>query len=249
MSRRWLTSHQSFPTAVRYATALGINLRIIPRLPKRAVDAVDRESSGDDMSLQLHNYTTVPPGGYRYLQPETKVWVSAPSWEDLLTAVRNHRRANNLPIGQEFTSEVESQLCANLPPEICSHDRSKSKTWRGPLTLEELLRGTGTLISWFLDGMKKVLPDEADRRAAICGSCHFNQNFQGCTSCNQTVLHKLTEKITGSQKTKHDGLLQNCTICGCSNKAAVWLPLDVLQENTPAEINDDFPEWCWKKKI
>lgn len=63
----------------------------------------------------LTDKNQVPPGGFRYKQAETEFTVTAPSWKDLLTRVKAHRMANNLPIGLEFDREVERQLAALLP--------------------------------------------------------------------------------------------------------------------------------------
>lgn len=65
--------------------------------------------------LYLTNKDLVPPGGFRYRQAETEFTVTAPSWKDLLSRVKLHRQANNLPIGLEFDREVERQLTALLP--------------------------------------------------------------------------------------------------------------------------------------
>lgn len=199
------------------------------------------------MSFKLVNYNEVPPGGFRYLQPETKVWVEAPSWAELLVAVKKHRLANNLPIGLQFDQEVETQLCERMPPEICARQGEKSFR-RSSLSLDEFLTGTKILVKWFFTGGKKVDQAEADRRANICGSCHHNDNYDGCTSCNSSKVHEIVNQIVDGNKTKFDSSLKGCMICGCSNKAAVWLPLDILQNNTPDEVNAHFPEWCWKKK-
>lgn len=63
----------------------------------------------------LNDKNLVPPGGFRYRQAETEFTITAPSWKDLLARVKEHRIANNLPIGLEFDREVERQLAAALP--------------------------------------------------------------------------------------------------------------------------------------
>jgi|SRR6185295_2755494 len=63
----------------------------------------------------LINKDEVPNGGFRYRQAETNFLVTAPTWRDLLIRVKQHRVANNLPIGSEFEREVEEQLAGILP--------------------------------------------------------------------------------------------------------------------------------------
>jgi hypothetical protein len=67
------------------------------------------------MKKFLINYNEVPAGGFRYTDPETKAVISAPSWRELLHKAKDHRRANQLPIGAGFDDEVEQQLAGVLP--------------------------------------------------------------------------------------------------------------------------------------
>ena len=65
----------------------------------------------------LGSRTTVPPGGFRYTQPETGVAIHAYSWNGLLNKVREHRLGNGLPIPANWQTEVELQLCQTLESE------------------------------------------------------------------------------------------------------------------------------------
>lgn len=72
------------------------------------------------MSRYLHKKNEVPPGGFRYLQPETEFKITAPSWRDLIQRVKAHRAANVLPIGTQLEREVEDWLCGQIPENWCS---------------------------------------------------------------------------------------------------------------------------------
>jgi hypothetical protein len=105
-------------------------------------------------------------------------------------------------------------------------------------------------ISNFLNVLKAWMPkrewvaeEEAERRAAICAACPQNIEVTGCTGC-----HNIVNTITGflgNRATGYDDQLKGCRVCGCSNRAQVHVPLDVLHKGVTPEI--EFPTECWKK--
>lgn len=198
--------------------------------------------------LTLNNQIEVPPDGYRYFQAETKVWIEAPSFGELVGEVRKHRRGNNLPVGLLFEKEIEDQLCQRLPAGFCKHEDGRKSAMVTLLRgFAEFLTGTSTLIDWTVrEGRRKVALEEANARAHTCSSCHFNRIPSGCSSCNSAVVMELVNRYVGGDKTNADELLRGCDKCGCSLKAKVWIPLEILHRHSPPEI--EFPEWCWAKR-
>ncbi len=188
-----------------------------------------------------------PPGGFRYTQPETKMFFRTVTWRDLVQLVHQHRRANNLPVGLFFEQEIEQQLCGELPPGWCREPTVPPSPGRGALTLKEIILGTKTLASWVMGGGKRVELQEANRRASICVGCPMNQEIADCSACNETTLRAAVELVTSGGVTDQEGKLKACAVCGCSNKAQVWLPLDILQKHLPDEMNARLPDICWKK--
>jgi hypothetical protein len=63
----------------------------------------------------LLNTSTVPPGGFRYVQPESGKLISAPSWHGLKSNVAAHRKANTYPIGTDFDAELQDWICRRIP--------------------------------------------------------------------------------------------------------------------------------------
>lgn len=63
----------------------------------------------------LINLSTVPPGGFRYVQPESGKYLSASSFTGLKSNVQQHRRANGYPIGTDFDAELQDWLCRRIP--------------------------------------------------------------------------------------------------------------------------------------
>lgn len=197
--------------------------------------------------LKLLDTTSVPPGGFRYLCPETSTWVQAPSFMELISAASRHRAANKLGIPEGFREQVESQLCSTMPPGVCRHESGVAHSGQRRLSISDVISATKTLGQWFLKGTPKVSQAEADRRATICLSCPMNQQFDGCNTCAEKDIRNAIVSFMGDSTTPYDAQLATCFTCGCTLKAAVWFPLDLLQKNMPDNVKSDLPDHCWKK--
>lgn len=196
--------------------------------------------------LKLLDPGTVPPGGFRYLCPETQTWVSAPSMYELVSISAKHRTANKLGVPDEFSEHVEAQLCSHMPPGTCKHESGVAMSGPRRLSFHEVLNATMMLGKWFLTGTPKVEQKEAERRAGICLSCPMNQNFDGCTTCASKDLREAMVGFMGESKTPMDANLNVCFTCGCTLKAAIWFPLQLLKDNMTAETKAMLPAHCWK---
>lgn len=196
---------------------------------------------------RLIDQSTVPPDGYRYLQPETRITIRAGDYWELFTQVGKHRKVNNIPLGPLWREEVEDQLCKTLPPGFCKEiDPTRKAT--GVLTRihwEDLQRGMGVMIDWASQGRPHVADDVAESRAAICSRCYYNVALaSGCNACRGIV--NLVYRAIGGARTSLDPLLKQCAVCKCSNQAQVHFPIEVLAEATPDEMIPLFPDFCWK---
>lgn len=200
--------------------------------------------------LSLIDPTTVPPGGFRYTQPETKTKLSAPSLPELLVKVRDHRLANNLPIRLEWKQEVEESLCNELPSGFCRHVYSPRDTPLAAadraLSVYEVLAGAKLMGAWLFKGFNKVSQEEADARARICRACHFNQPATGCTTCASNAMREAVTAALGSSRTADHDSLHTCNVCGCTLQVAVWAPQDLIEKFSTK--NTQAPEWCWKNR-
>jgi len=198
---------------------------------------------------RLSRKDTVPPGGFKYFVKATKTWLKAPDWKTIVQRARGHHQANGIDIPENLPELIEDQLCAALPPGHCNYEDGQPVVLhRTSLGFAEVIRGTATLGDWLIHG-KKLVPDaEANRRAAICAACPFNREIEGCTSCNANALHSIANRVTGGRNAAFAHQLNACWFCGCSNRAQVWLPLDILQRHLPEELNGQLPDQCWKKR-
>lgn len=197
----------------------------------------------------IEHLDTVPPGGWRYTQFETKQTIRAGSYKELVTAVIKHRKLNNIPIEQNLESLIQDQICKLMPPGVCvGYDPREVPQMQnmGSISWGEAYEGTRVLLSWVSNGTQVVPRDEAEERAAICAGCYYNVQATGCASCRD-VAALLVAKL-GRVHTSLDDRLRTCGICKCSNKAQVHIPMDDLHKGVTPEVNAQFPEFCWKKK-
>lgn len=197
--------------------------------------------------LKLSDRGTVPPGGFKYLNRETQTWVTAASFHELVSAVTRHRTANGLPISSEMDSIVEDQLCTGLPPGTCNHQTEPAFTYK-QLNLTDVLAATAMLGKFLIGGRQKVSREEANRRANICASCPANQPTSSCTTCSMNTIRQAVNAVVGGEEVNADSMLGVCAACGCSLKAKVWIPLDLLQQHMTPETLAGLPQWCWCRK-
>ncbi len=196
--------------------------------------------------LALKNRNIVPAGGFRYTQRESGVTMAAHTFNQLCELVKNHRQANGYPLSIDYEAEIEMQLCLQLDREECKQVKAEIKPRQ--LGFADVMRFTKTLGESVLKGNPRVDKEEANRRALICTGCNANVKAMGCSGCNSKRVASLITTLTGTDKTDHDEKLDSCAYCGCFNKAQVWFPLDILQNNVKESINNALPEHCWKKK-
>ena len=66
----------------------------------------------------IRSYRDVPPGGWRYTQPETGVSFSSDNYDDLIRQIRPHREYKGLPV-ESVELDVQRQLCLALTESQC----------------------------------------------------------------------------------------------------------------------------------
>lgn len=191
---------------------------------------------------------TVPPDGYRYFQAETKTWIRASDYRNLFANVHDHRKANNLPIGTFWESEVEDQLCQSLPPGQCKQTQpgaARSNFTR--VGWPEIVAGTKTIFSWASGGLKFADQALADARSDICSRCYYNvPQTGGCHACGQ--VQKLASTLVGTRRTKGDPFLKVCAVCRCALQAKVWVPIEAIEAGMTEALYDKYPDFCWQKR-
>jgi hypothetical protein len=207
------------------------------------------------MTLQrLTKTDCVPPGGFRFVVPETGYRIeNKHTKEELMEAVRAHYAANGIMVPSNWRELVIDQLCQRLPAGWCNYDDGSEASGVTPvLSFENILKGITSLSSLAVNAAKGeevfVSQDEAERRAEICSRCHFNMNASFCMGCGGArVILDMVGKVKGERTTSMDHMLQNCGVCGCRNDAIVHVKKNILLKGESSDTTNKRPSWCWLK--
>lgn len=194
---------------------------------------------------------TVPPGGWRYLQAETRTWILAPDYDELFSRVKLHREANNVPLDQFWREKVEDQICQIMPPGTCKKEPGSQlgevRNIIGRVTWDQVYNGTTTFVSWALKKFALVDQALANERGNVCSRCYFNVGVSGtCGSCG--ALQNLAGAFTRGRVTANDHWLKACAVCACSLRVKVWAPIESIAAGTPNTDLPRYPDFCWIRK-
>lgn len=197
--------------------------------------------------MKLNSYSAVPPGLFRFKHPISGHEMSRHSWDLLLSDVAKHCAANGFQA--VTTAEIEQQMCEGFGPKIakqyCAGDgvsvKGVSIGW------QDVWHGTKVLASFIAGGRKTVNRAEAEARAAICAPCSRNVNYAKPCGGDCPELAETVVAIVGGEGTSKDLDLHACSVCTCSNKAQVWVPIEHLKHGVTPEMLEQFPANCWKK--
>lgn len=191
----------------------------------------------------LKKFQETPPGGWRYTQQESGLVVQSATYSSLVQKVMTHRKANGYVIEDDVERHIQDQICRSLSgkAQIKFCDTGIPSPASRRIRLSEVVKFLTSAVQWLGAGAPMVSQEEADRRAAICADCPWNVHVYGCAACH--ALSERTVDLLGDKRTSSDAHLKACGICGCSNRAQAWLPLDVLLSDSG---NLEYPGHCWK---
>lgn len=195
----------------------------------------------------IKSFRDVPPGGWRYVQPETAVRFDCDTFEGLVALVVPHRKYKGIP-HESTAQDIQRQLCAGLDETWCQAEPGETHRPVADLTASlttgmalSLGRAVVAALAEIAAGKSPFCaPEEAQARASVCRGCPFNKPSSLC-SCS--AVYKAIEATIPAGR-KHPGI-SVCMACGCSLQAKANLPLDVvLAGNAPDTV---FPSWCWQR--
>lgn len=195
----------------------------------------------------IKSFRDVPPGGWRYVQPETGVRFECDTFEGLVAMVRPHRDYKG--IGHDTLSQdIQRQICAGLSTSWCQtepgedyrpvEDLTSRLTTGMALSLGKAV--VGALAEVAAGRTPLCSLEEARARAAVCRGCPFNKPASLC-SCS--AVYKAIEASIPKDR-RHPGI-SVCMACGCSLQAKTNLPLEVVNASNSLEVV--FPSWCWQR--
>ena len=199
--------------------------------------------------LKMPNLT--PPGGWRYFQPETRLWFNGDDQgaEDMFEKIASHRVYRNLPRTSlaEVKEDVHNQTCERLGPEHCRGIADGGfylkQNYAANMSLGTVMAGSKALMDFLVNGVDQVPLEQVKQRANTCLSCHLNTPMTGCKSCSS--LGKTIAKILPGER--RSSLLNACAACGCSLQLKVNATIETIKKADEGR-NIAYPDHCWVKK-
>ncbi len=199
--------------------------------------------------LKMPNLT--PPGGWRYFQPETRLWFNGDDQgaEDMFDKISSHRQYRKLQRASlgEVKEDVHNQICERLGPEHCRGIAEGTfylkQNYATNMSLSTVMAGSKALMDFLIHGVDQVPIEQVKQRASVCLSCHLNTPMTGCKSCSS--LGKTISKILPGER--QSSQLNACAACGCALQLKVNSTIETIK-NADSGRNITYPDHCWVKK-
>lgn len=197
----------------------------------------------------LRSKNTVPPRGFAFIVPESKLTITEESLDSLVLKVIQHRvHIGTTPTDYETVElEIQRQICSRLTESECrsegiSDEWVPIKDAVGIPSPKAILGFSKAAIEWVASGRDLVPQSEAQRRREICIKCSLNISVGGC-KCS--LFYKAVAKAIPPER-RFPGL-GVCIACSCSLTAKVNLPMNVIRESNKGRALD-FPGYCWQNE-
>lgn len=195
----------------------------------------------------LRSFRDVPPGGWRYVQPETGVRFNSDNYDDLVADIDRHRRYKGLPTDTTGV-DVQRQICQMLTNGECDSEPGEDYRPTADLTARLTTSMALSLGKTVVAALARVAAgdtplcskQEAAARAAVCRGCPLNKPAALC-SCS--AVYKAIEAAVPKDRMQPG--ISVCMACGCSLQAKVNLPLEVVTVGNSPDVV--FPVWCWQR--
>ena len=130
--------------------------------------------------LKLRKKHVVPPGGYRYYDPDLKMKVEKNTLQQLIEEITRLRGLNALEIPDNLADIIENWICEQVPDNFVIGDLTK-KPKLGYVPVATVRVATEKFLTkWRATGRKVCSQQEAVRRAAICVQCQENNTNSSC---------------------------------------------------------------------
>jgi hypothetical protein len=183
-----------------------------------------------------------PPGGWKYVVPETGIELKAPYAKSLKSRIAAHLNANGLPMPD--SDVLDDAICrqSGHGEPWCGGAAPKVSSSLGQMITKSSVSRALRSVLQILRDRKFVSREEADHRMEVCKGCPFVSSLGlGCRSgCTEEIREM--EKILGK---KEDNVEPTCEKCGCFLRAKVWIPNSTLDK---AEKSEGITYWdrCWR---
>lgn len=224
------------------------------------------------MAYRLKSRVHQCVGGFQFIQPEIrweslKVLGRSPSWERLVNAVIEARRANPHHLQKHGWSLDPTTVADEVDAYNAQRmlDGGYTKYLKGPegqpapksLPPGRLLisragnaaAGGETLVEWLASGAEAVSHEKSESRARTCLSCKHNESGDLLSfftrPVSEAIRFALNLRRDWNLKTEADDQLGVCEICDCPLKLKVHLPIERIQSRIPEAVLARLPGHCW----
>lgn len=187
---------------------------------------------------KLINPMAEPPNGFTYVDDDTGYMTVGASLSSLIQIARDHRRANELPIPEDFAAQVEHHVCLENPPSFSTGALAAGESHSSVLDEYRIRRNVQSLLNGYkAHGKELVDPNLANRRAETCVGCAENIQSPICLGCVGLIdfAHGYFSRTTPVDKQ-----LKVCRQTACMLKTQVHIPDEAL-----IDFEADFPDQCW----
>lgn len=181
------------------------------------------------------------------------------SFDSCYQQVVTHYRMNKLDAPSGLRDKIMDFCCRHTEKGRCLEGITLEPDGQSPPndhigTVEQLMRGTQAIVSWFQDG--KATEELAEARAQSCLSgnhgskCQYNKTVS-CPPCKRRALDRiktLVTRVLQGDEVEWENGLNYCTLCGCSLRLKVRTKIDVLAKQIKKREKDALPEFCWLRK-
>jgi hypothetical protein len=177
---------------------------------------------------QLSNSNLAPPGGWRYVDPDTgfKFRRLYRSLEELTNHVMSYREHNNLSKIPHLSAVIEDWLCAQ--PNMEKYCREAPVASR---SLAQYLQGAKSAARILMQGDRAFVAEEiAEARAKLCVLCRHNKNNEK-DSRLERYTNTYVEGIVGDRITSVDDKLFSCEICSCALRPKVHISQKIVEDS------------------
>lgn len=118
-------------------------------------------------------------------------------------------------------------------------------------SVSRVATGVQSLVDWIGSGAEAVPQDLANKRAATCAGCQFNDRGDWTrfftVPASNAIRAELAKRSQWKLTTPHDASLQVCAQCLCPLPLVVHVPLENKLKHMSQEVYDSLPSWCWIK--
>lgn len=198
----------------------------------------------DEPRLTVSRDIESPPGGWKLTVTQTGIRITAPFFGILRNRVRDHMRANSIPITEDFDEWCADAACreCGFGGPFCKKSEPKPESEKLPyLSLAMARRFVETMWQVIKD-RRFVSREEAERRAEICRGCELATAIGGCKGCSS--LFRKLERVMKHNPIDMPKHQEFCGACGCVLRLKVFIPNDVL-DRAETERPKYHPS-CWR---